>query len=324
MPDEEIHQPHDKLFSATFRVPDNAAAFLKAKLPPAVAAAIHWPGLRPLPGSFVDSQFHNTHTDLLFSAPLAERDGLIYLLFEHQSSPDHTLPLRLLRYMTRIWENLLKTRSAQPQHRLPVILPVVLSQNAEVWHIAPSLGTLLDVPAALAADLRPFIPDFEYRHLQLAEMAFEAIPGTDSGVFVLRAMKAERLGRLLDDVVWDEQLIARIPLEVFHLVLRYILGTDIDKASFETRIQQISDPQTRSNAMTLAQRYRQEGLQEGRHEGRHEGLQQAILEALEIRFGDVPKGLGEAVEGWQDEAKLRELHRAAIRCETLEAFAGAL
>jgi len=68
-------------------------------------------------------------------------------------------------------------------------------------------------------------------------------------------MKAERLGQLLNAAVWDEQLIARIPVEVFHLVLRYILGADIDSEAFENKIRQINDPQTRATAMTLAQRY---------------------------------------------------------------------
>jgi hypothetical protein len=70
---------------------------------------------------------------------------------------------------------------------------------------------------------------FEYRHLQLAQMAFEAIPGTPGGILVLRAMKAQRLGRLLDDQVWDENLMKLTPLELLQRVLRYLLAADIDK-----------------------------------------------------------------------------------------------
>jgi predicted transposase/invertase (TIGR01784 family) len=312
--DSDIHHPHDKLFAATFSVPEHAAAFLQAKLPPAVAAAIGWGELLTLPGSFVDSQFKASQTDLLFSAPLGGREGRIYLLFEHQSSPDPALPLRLLRYMTRIWERFMNENPASA--KLPVILPVVLSQNAQVWHIAVRLSALLDIPEELRGDLEPFIPDFEYRHLQLAEMAFEAIPGTAGGILVLRAMKAERLGRLLDDLVWDENLMRLTPLELLQKVLRYVLAADVDKRGFEDRVKALSDPQTRSTAMTLAQQYHQEGRQEGRQED--------ILEALELRFGRVPEGLAEAVRQVGEEKRLRELLRAAIRSESLEAFAQSL
>jgi hypothetical protein len=322
MADDEIHQPNDKLFSATFRVPANTAALLRAEFPPAVAALVDWDRIQLLPGSFVDSQYRRSHTDLLFSAPISGRSGLIYVLFEHQSTPDRRLPLRLLRYLTRIWETHAGEHPAT--ERLPVILPVVLSQNAEAWDIPTRLSGLLDVPESAAEDLRPFIPDFSFHDLQLAGMAFEAIPGTASGVLVLRAMKAERLGRLLDEAVWDDELIVSVPPEVFHLVLRYILGADIDKEAFETRLHSISDPEIRTTAMTLAQRYHQEGRQEGRQEGILKGRREDVLEALSIRFDHVPEGLREAVLAVADEESLRNLLRAAIRCESVEAFAKGL
>ena len=138
MPDEEIHQPNDKLFSTTFSIPENTAGLLSAKLPPALAEAVNWSELRLLPGSFVDSQFRRSHTDLLYSAPIGDREGLRYLLFEHLSSQDRMLPLRLLRYMTRIWERAEKSDSSDS--RLPFILPAVLSQNAEVWNVSPQFA----------------------------------------------------------------------------------------------------------------------------------------------------------------------------------------
>jgi predicted transposase/invertase (TIGR01784 family) len=318
MPEEEIHQPNDKLFSSTFGIPENTAGLLSAKLPRALSSAVNWDQLSLLPGSFVDSQFRRSHTDLLFSAPIGENDGFIYLLFEHQSTLDRLLPLRLLRYMTRIWESVEKSDVSRA--KLPVILPVVLSQNADVWDVSPQFASLLDVPESLAAELRPYYPDFSYIHLQLSEMSFEAIPGTASGIFVLRAMKAERLGELLGNAVWDENLILRVPRELFQIVLRYIVAGEIDKEVFKNKLKAISDPEIRANAMTLAQQLHQEG----RQEGRQEILQANILEALEIRFEEVPAGLREAVVLVTDDLKLREMHRAAIQCASLDAFAAAL
>jgi predicted transposase YdaD len=92
----------------------------------------------------------------------------------------------------------------------------------------------------------------------------------------------------------------------------------------------------REETRSLAEQFRQEGRQEGhqegilkgRQQGRQEGLifskQQDILEALEIRFNRVPEGLREEIELIADASKLQSLLRAAIRSETLEAFAEAL
>ncbi len=338
----EIHLPHDKLFAAAFSVPENAAALLRAKLPPAVAEAVGWEKLATQPGSFVDSRFARSHTDILFSAPLAGTEGFVYVLFEHQSTPDPLLPLRLLRYMTRIWERC--ATDLPGGAKLPVILPVVLSQNAEVWHVADRLESLLDVPDALAGALAPYVPDFTFSHLQLADMAFDAIPGTPAGILVLRVMKAERVRDLLNDLVWDESVLDRTPLSLLQMVLRYMLSADIDRPGFERKIEALGNSQTRNSAMTLAQQYHRDGLEEGLQKGLEQGLErgleqglerglgegvvrglrQGVLEALRLRFGHVPTGVSDAVTRVTDEDALHGLLRTAIRAGDLDEFAASL
>ena len=51
---------------------------------------------------------------------------------------------------------------------------------------------------------------------------------------------------------------------------------------------------------------------------------ESVLEALEIRFGELPPGLRDAIHQVFDESKLRALHRAAIQAPDLEAFANTL
>jgi len=91
--------------------------------------------------------------------------------------------------MVRIWEDF---RKANPEaKKLPGIVPVVLAQNSRRWEIAPGFADLVDVPDGV----RPFVPDFAFRLIQLAEMPFEAIRGTSAGILILRTLKAERRGR---------------------------------------------------------------------------------------------------------------------------------
>jgi len=322
----DLHHPHDKLFAATFSVEENTAALLREKLPTDLATAIDWNSLRHEDGSFVDPAFRRRHADLLFSARINDRETLLYVLFEHQSTRHPRLALRLLQYMLSIW---FKIEDKYPWPRpLPPILPVVLSHNATPWDLPGRFAELIDIPTDLAESLRPYVPDFVFRHLQLADMAYESIPGTKSGVFVLRVMKAQRLGELLGSPVWDEDLIVEIPPRLLEMVLRYILGNDVDKSGFEARLNQIENPEIRNKAMTLAQVYHQEGIEKGRQEGRQEGLlasrRQDVLEALELRFAHVPVGLREAIESLSDPEQLRGLHRAAILSATLEEFTASL
>jgi len=322
MPDDEpLHQANDKLFKQGFSEPETAAGFLAAYLPGDIAAAVDWPRLQLRPGTFIDSRFRRHESDLLFSAPLAGREAMFYFLFEHQTEEDPAIALRLLRYMVRIWEECLQSRPKDP---LPVILPVVLAQNSRAWKLQPAFSELLEVPAGLEQTLRPFIPDFLFRLVQLAQIPFEAIRGTPAGIMVLRVMKAERDGALLSQAVWDETMLRQLPAEIFEMLLRFIVNADIDTVAVERRVETLQEPELRNSAMSYAQKLRHEGRQEGRQEGRLTSLRENVVEALEVRFSGVPDGLRETIMAIADETRLRALLRAAIQCTSLEAFSEAL
>ena len=63
MPDEDLHQPYDKLFKEGFSDPANAAALLPQHLPAEVSALIQLDQLQLIPGSFLE--------ELTSSSPLS-------------------------------------------------------------------------------------------------------------------------------------------------------------------------------------------------------------------------------------------------------------
>jgi predicted transposase/invertase (TIGR01784 family) len=318
--DDPIHHAHDKLFKAGFGDPATAAAFLRAELPAALAATIHWPTLRIETGSFIDSQFRRSESDLLFSAAFgdegAKTPALIYILFEHQVKEEPLLALRLLRYMLRIWENWRK--SNQQADRLPPIIPVVLAQNAEPWSGSPRFLGLIDLPADLAEEMRPFIPDFSFQLVELATRSYTALPGTPAGIMILRTMKAQRASELLTAPVWDEPLLAQLPSDIHELLLRYILASEIDIPAFDRRVKMLHQKDLKQRTMTLADQLIEQGRQES-----FQALREGIMALLEARFGLLPTGLSEAIEAIENLEQLRVLQRRAISCGSAEEFIAA-
>jgi predicted transposase/invertase (TIGR01784 family) len=57
-----------------------------------------------VPGSFVDEALRWRHSDVLFTAPLDGHHAFVYALIEHQSSDDPLMAFRMMRYVTRIWD----------------------------------------------------------------------------------------------------------------------------------------------------------------------------------------------------------------------------
>jgi predicted transposase YdaD len=320
------HQPHDKLFKLGFSDPANAAAFLRTQIEPAVAEAIDWASLRLQAGSFIDNHLIGSESDLLFAATLEGAPCGIYLLFEHQTTEDRWIALRLLRYLVRIWETHQRENPALP---LPVVVPVVLAQDARVWDLPETFGALVGQPGALRPQLRRYVPDFRFHLIQLAALPFERLLGTPKGIITLRVLKAERVGDTLGGAIWDEALLGQLDNAFIAALCRYLLSTGtVDPTAFRDRIHKLSEPRIRDQAMTTAEQLRREGRLEGRHEGLQEGrlaaLHDYILEALQVRFGEVPESARESVSEISDEARLRELLRAAIRTPTLDAFVDGL
>ena len=152
--------PHDALFHKAFSNLENAAGQLRAVLPPELVRRIDWSSLRLDDGHYFDAELAETHSDLLYWAKLDGLPVALYLLFEHQSSPEPCMAFRLLRYVVRILE---RWRHDHPHaSRLPPVLAIVLAHTDGGWTAATSLRELFDLPDDLLALLGPYLPQLRY------------------------------------------------------------------------------------------------------------------------------------------------------------------
>jgi hypothetical protein len=331
MPEDPIHHPNDKLLKATFSNPDNARAFFQNHLPQQISHAVDWNSLHLEASTFVDPQFAASESDLLFSLKIHRSEAFLYLLFEHQSSEDPRMALRLLSYILQIWQRF--AAAHPPPAKLPAILPIVLAQGKRPWRTAPRLEDLLDLPVEIADMIRPWQPTLVYHLLELVRIPYKELAGTPEGILTLRALKAQPVNELLSDAVWEEPLLFAISEDALGRILRYILNADSNVSLLKERIRKIHSKPLQTKTMTLADQLRQEGRQEGEQEGlikgKREGLSEgqllafrtAVSRALEIRHGSCPEGIREALKAIKDPKRLEQLHEIAFRSESIEVFA---
>ena len=128
-----VSQPHDKYFQRVFSNEKDAASLLRTCVPRPLADTLTWSTLSLLRGRFVDDDWRRNETDMLYSV---ERKGtetpvLVYVLLEHQSTPDPWLRLRLLGYCVQVWQQWHRTH--EDDERLPLLVPVVFYQGARRW-----------------------------------------------------------------------------------------------------------------------------------------------------------------------------------------------
>ena len=189
----ESSQLHDRLFKTTFSDLDNARGEFQAVLPAEITQHIDWDSLRVEPGSFVGPDASELRTDLLFSADLEDDRTYLYVLFEHQSTVDGWMPLRMLTYMVRSWQR----EREEGARGLSPIIPLVLHHGAGGWTGATRIAELVEVPADLASPLGRFVPDFELLIDDLTRVSESELRSRSMkplGRLVIWAMRAVRVG----------------------------------------------------------------------------------------------------------------------------------
>jgi len=162
IPMTEPNQPHDALFKKTFSVVEHAAAELRAVLPAALAARVDFSTLTLCPGSYIDEVLSGSQSDLLFSAQISGKPAFIYVLFEHQSTPDKLMPLRLLSYVVRILVRHTEETGSVDALPLPVVIPVVLHHGESGWSVASRLEDLFDRQLIAEAGIEELIPRLSF------------------------------------------------------------------------------------------------------------------------------------------------------------------
>ena len=186
--------PHDAFVRAIFGQPQYAAEELRAVLPSTVLAELRLDTLAPVEGSFVDEGLRTSSADLLFTVQLlGSGTGFVYVLFEHQSTLDERMPLRLLRYQTRIWVRHAAEHPDEP--RIPPILPLLLHHGSKAWPWKPCFSSILAIDERGLAALGRNVLGFDFVLDDLARQTDEQLLGRAMDAIARLALVALRSSR---------------------------------------------------------------------------------------------------------------------------------
>jgi predicted transposase/invertase (TIGR01784 family) len=309
--------PHDSVFRRIFGVPENAASQLRAVLPPGLAARLDLGRLAPVPASFVDEALAWRYSDLLFTAPLDGRDPYVYLLVEHQSSLDPLMAFRMLRYVTRIWDQYL--RGHPKARRLPAVIPLVVHHGRSRWAGSARLLDLIDVGPADRRAMRAYLPRFEFLLDDLAGVDGPALRDRDltpSALITLLLLQTAPGNPKIPAELrpWAGQLRAILDQpdggEAFIALLTYIeLVSEVPASDLHDLAASLG-PDAEEAYMTTADMLRAEGEARGLAEGEARGLAKGLVRTLTVKFGPLPEDLvgkvhaasTSQVETWTDRA----------------------
>lgn len=310
--------PHDAFVKAIFSHPQRAADAVRRLLPIDVAEAIDWHALEPVPNEFIGDDLSQRQADLLFKAPLADRTAYLVLLFEHQSTVDPWMALRVANYALRFW-NACRAEHAGPA-ALPAVIPIVLYHGPAPWSAARGLGDLIDLPVELQRALGRHLLSLELVIDDLARTPDEAIEASTRSALVTAALllkhtpyrddpvTARMIGHLRAAIAVGEQHSVVMALEHIYSV------SDVPPGAVERQLLRgVADPDVEEVIMTTAERLRNEGREKWTAEGRA----LMVIDLLEFRFGPLDDPTRARVLA-ADELTLARWHRRTLDAERLE------
>jgi predicted transposase YdaD len=326
----EPKQPHDLLFKKTFSVVEHAAAEFRTILPAELVARTDFSTLTLCSGSYVDESLSGSQSDLLFSVQVSGRPALLYVLFEHQSTPDKLMPLRLLSYIVRILVRHVD-EAGSDSLPLPIVIPVVLHHGDAGWSVARRFEDLFDRDLVELAGISDLIPRLSFvlddlsrvTDTELEERALGLLPTLT--LWVLRdARSPARLSRSFGHWVrvMAELLGAPNGREAFRTIFRYIalVADDSVAASLSDAIA-AAQPEVKDTSMTtLAEMWTAEaeakGRAEGEARGRHQGKADMLRMQLTHKFGELTQDAERRIVS----ANESELDRWIERVLTADSF----
>ena len=254
----KITNAHDQFFRTAMGYKRVAQDFLKAWLPTDLCQKVNFEQLEMQPRSHINDIRKESAVDVLFKTMIENHEAYIYLLLEHQSTPDPLMPFRILKYMCNIIDHHLQTHDGK---KIPLIYPLVIYHGKRKYPFSTDLSDLVDAPPSLIA--RYFLKPFQL--IDLGQIDDETLKQHAwSGVmeFALKHIFARDILPWLKDIADNlHQLDNAGGRDFIAIVLQYLLerGELSDKEAFFKLIDTQISHEVGEKIMSLAEQLKEEG-----------------------------------------------------------------
>lgn len=269
--------PHDAIFKTFLRHGETAKDFLEAHLPPLLRPYCDLDTLKLEPESFLDETLRSRYSDVLYSLKTGNSEGYIYVIIEHQSSPDDHMAFRLLRYAIAAMQRHLDIG----YKKIPLVIPILFYHGEET-------------PYPHSMD---WIEEFEDPELarQVFNNAFPLVDITVTPDDTIMQHRRMALLELLQKHIRQRDLSGLLEQLVTLLLMGYTTETQLkalvsymfiegNTENCSALLEQLAQraPEHKETLMTIAEQLEQKGRLQGIAVGREEGLSEGISEGQRI------------------------------------------
>lgn len=319
MSSHRIAHAHDAFVRTVMSDPRIAREFFEIHLPDDIRALVDLDHLILQPRSYIDDVRKEVTVDMLYKTTISGGEAYLYLLVEHQSSPDELMPFRMLKYTCNVMDHHIKNSK---QKTLPLVYPLVIYHAERPYPYSTDIRDKVSAPRELID--RYFLKPFQLIDLgRIDDEELKRHAWVGVMEFVLKHVFARDILPYLQEIA---ELMGRIAQSggrhYVSVVLQYALerGELKNKQAFFELINTQISSEVGEKIMTLAEQLKaegraeglqtglqkgiQEGVQKGKFEGKLEIAKRLLVEGVEIAF--IAKITGISLE------KLKKLNDEAL------------
>jgi len=314
--------------------------FLKWYADPEFVDAVDLAKIRPTPTHYIGKDGDERIVDLVFQCPLKDGSGnfLAVIIFEHQSGSLKKIPLKLLRYVSAIWDAEIK----EGQKVLSVPYFIVL-RTAKKPHRG-DYPTIADwLPKGRDGKPLGHVPEIRYTVVDLPERNFSELAGGTELRLALGMLHKMTGGRedefpeallpLLE--ISDEEVQRELLKELLDFAAKAFAAHNrrLDDAKVSRALNSLFHGKEQTMMKTIFEEKFDEGFVAGEARGEARGYavgeargvaqgeaRGKVLAILQTRFRRVPKSVEKTIRAMRDLTALESWAEFAATCESLAEF----
>ncbi len=287
-PGRESRPRYDERYKMLFAFPRMVQDLVRAFFSGEQLATVDFSTLQKLSAEYVSDELLKRHGDAVWRLRVGDEWAYLLVLLEFQSRDDYYMALRILVYVSLMYQEWLRNESrrrrdgqdGQEARRLPAVLPVVLYNGTAPWDAPQEVGELI---APVGQWLAAYQPAQRYFVVDEQRVGADTVPRGN----LMRAVVGLEQSRSPEDLLRVANALAEWLAGSEHEELRRVFE-DWLRSSME-RIKRKGEklPEMKNLEevrMTLEDRVKEwpaQWMREGREQGLAQGLEQGLAQGLE-------------------------------------------
>jgi hypothetical protein len=279
---------HDGSYHLLFSHPELVEDLVKHFIPERWVQDLDFKSLQRVNAKLHTEGLERRDGDIIYRINLHSGGEMyLYLLLEFQSKPDKWMALRVLVYVSLLYQHLARENQLTSTGKLPPVFPLVLYNGDARWTAPATLEELIALPKG--SDLWRWQPNMGYYLLEESQHAGGEVESPVGFLFQMESARdlrklRELIGELDQSLPEDNPSLTRAFLSWLEQVRLPGIGLGGLKVKELSEVKNMLTTRIEQWEAELLEK----GKAEGKAEGIHEGEAALLRQQLQRRFGALP------------------------------------